>query len=60
MSQPDRQPKAPTKAVPDVHIDKKGRLSVKTHELASSDAFRTQLGEMVQLAKTHPPKPPVD
>ncbi len=63
MSQPERQPDAPTKAVPEpppVHIDRKGRLSVKTGDLANSDAFRTQLGGMVKLAKTHPPKAPRD
>ena len=47
---------APSRAVPKVHIDSKGRLSVKTDDLAASDAFRTQLGGMVKLAKTHPPK----
>lgn len=41
---------------PPVQIDSKGRLSVKTHDLASSEAFRTRLGGMVELAKTHPPK----
>ena len=64
MSQPERQPAAPvpdgsSKPVPKpppVHIDSKGRLSVKTADLATSDAFRTQLGRMVELAKTHPPK----
>ena len=61
VSQPESQPNAPrpdapTKAVPDVHIDRKGRLSVKTADLATSDAFRNQLGDMVELAKTHPPK----
>ena len=61
MSQPDRQPNAPaadapSKAVPEVHIDGKGRLSVKTADLATSDAFRTQLGDMVKLPSTHRPK----
>ena len=61
MSQTDSQPNAPAgdapnKDVPDVHIDGKGRLSVKTADLASSDAFRTQLGGMVELAKRYPPK----
>ena len=49
---------AQTKLVPDVHIDRKGRLSVNPGDLANSDAFRTQLGGMVKLAKTHPPKTP--
>ena len=64
MSQPESQPTAPgpdapAKPVPElppVHIDSKGRLSVKTADLVTSDAFRTQLGGMVELAKTHPPK----
>ena len=64
VSQPERQPAGPvpdgsSKPVPKpppVHIDSKGRLSVKTADLATSDAFRTQLGRMVELAKTHPPK----
>ena len=60
MSQPKSQPNAPgadapSRAVPKVHIDSKGRLSVKTADLATSDAFRSQLGGMVKLAKTHPP-----
>ena len=61
MSQPESQSDAPTKTVPEpppVHIDRKGRLSVKTADLATSDAFRAQLGGMVKLAKTHPPKAP--
>lgn len=39
-----------------VHIDSKGRLSVDVAELAASKTFRTELGAMVELAKTHPPK----
>lgn len=62
MSKPESQPNAPrtdapTNAVPEgppVYIDSKGRLSVKTVELAASETFRTQLGGMVELAKTHP------
>lgn len=39
-----------------VRIDRKGRLSVDVAELAASKTFRTELSEMVELAKTHPPK----
>ncbi|MDD9996224.1 MAG: hypothetical protein OXQ89_00620 [Rhodospirillaceae bacterium] len=39
-----------------VHIDSKGRLSVDVLDLAASKTFRTELGAMVELAKTHPPK----
>ena len=39
-----------------VRIDSKGRLSVDVFELAASKAFRKELGKMVELAKTHPPK----
>ena len=61
MSQPESERSAPgadapRKTLPKVHIDSKGRLSVKTADLVTSDAFRTQLGGMVRLAKTHPPK----
>ena len=68
MSHSESQSDAPTKTMPEpppvhidrppVHIDRKGRLSVKTADLATSDAFRAQLGGMVKLAKTHPPKAP--
>ena len=64
MSKPESQPSAPRadapiKTVPEgppVYIDRKGRLSVKTVDLAASETFRAQLGGMVELAKTHPPK----
>ena len=49
----------PDKAISEkarVHIDSKGRLSVDVAELAASKTFRTELGAMVELAKTHPPK----
>ena len=39
-----------------VRIDSKGRLSVDVVELAASRTFRAELGEMVELARTHPPK----
>ena len=39
-----------------VHIDSMGRLSVSVSDLAASKSFRTELGAMVELAKTHPPK----
>lgn len=39
-----------------VRIDRKGRLSVDVVELAASKTFRTELSEMVELARTHPPK----
>ena len=39
-----------------VRIDNKGRLSVDVVELAASKTFRTELGAMVELARTHPPK----
>ena len=39
-----------------VHIDSKGRLSVDVLDLAASKAFRTELGALVELAETHPPK----
>lgn len=62
MSQLEGQSNTPgldasAKAVPDVRIDRKDRLSVKPADLATSRAFRTRLGGMVKLAKTHPPKP---
>lgn len=50
----------PTEApyLPAVHVDSKGRLSVKAADLAASKAFRDQLDAMVELAKTHPPQKP--
>lgn len=61
MSEPESQPNtqsAPQSApkLPPVHIDRKGRLSVKTRDLAASEAFRARLNGMVKLAGKHPPK----
>lgn len=41
---------------PKVHIDRKGRLSVKTSDLAKSEVFRARLSDMAKLADTLPPK----
>ena len=62
MSEPESQPdtqSAPQSApkLPPVHIDRKGRLSVKASDLAASEAFRTRLSDMAKLADSHPPKP---
>ena len=43
--------------LPPVHIDRKGRLSVKTSDLVESEAFRARLSDMAKLADSHPPKP---
>ena len=62
VSEPERQTKTALSSShkvlkpTHVNIDRKGRLSVKTNDLASSEAFRTRLDGMVKLANTHPPK----
>ena len=57
MSEPKSQRNAQeAPEPPEVHIDRKGRLSVKTSDLAKSEVFRARLSDIAKLADIPPPK----